>query len=468
MTSTTNRETDRQYLQKYLETFRKKCDFKGESLGLPQPLSREDCIVLFDSLSDDQKDRMAKRSGRTAEEFRKLLQEGDLGLSDPKYADVNVEEKAFHIAADLLIEDIEKAAKIIGLEDGIERVFGLFPTGKFNAMCIKPPGDRGYIIAVNYGTFLFLGSIGVLFNRFWDKWSEEEHSNVWDAIDNYTNDYNPKLRRWERLSVWDVFVDDNKVTPIIKNCLDQQTNRLFVAMILSYFFLTFSECTPADVAFPNLMQEEKLDSWSSTGGLGTRLTNVILSFILSHEYAHTTLLVAHTLEEIAKKETENQLNERSGIVGKWMEESFADDLGFDLSCYAEAIRFADGDVNAITKDHFSSALMPAFLGACAFMSCGKMLNDCISSIKKSKVHVSTSHPATYVRQIHLEARLMGFTDRIWEDSDHRIFRAVRAPAVVFDRFINTLWNLNKETITAALLRKEEHLGSVSHRDISVD
>jgi hypothetical protein len=447
MTST-NKELNREYLQNCLAELRERAKFEWK-IRWPEPLSKEECLARFDALSDGQKTIMARRLRKTIEEYRKLLQESDLENSDVKYINLDLEERAFHIIGDELFESIGKTYKILHHDDGIERVFGLLPIGQFNAASIKPRENRGYIIAVNYGTFHFLGSLNILFNKFWDNFSEGEGQKlIYTILDNYVDDENPSLDRWERESVWDAFTNHRTITSIIKNCLDQHANDVFSCMMLQYMFVTFPQ-----FGFPNLptgfTQEEELAIWSNRGGLGARLMYDMLSFIISHEYMHRSHRLASVHKEEAKEETEIQLGRRSWKrLRSWREEDLADKYGFNLSYYATAIKCAHGDQNSINGDHRLEALMRAFLGACAFMSCGKLFNNCMSSVN---IPIGTSHPPFDVRQGSLEHALRWHTSSAGKDAD-RIFRGMRSTAVIFERFISILWHLNKEKIISALLR----------------
>ena len=445
-------------------------------LSLNPHVSKEDPVIQFNKLSDMQKATMAKRSGMTIDECRRWLEEGFMQLNDASYSNVDLAERKFHIIGDTIFQDTIEAARTIGdgdagPDDGLERVFGLLPLGELNAISYFCAG-RGYIIAVNYLFFLFLTSLSVLVNKFWEKFlTTQSHRVVIDAIENYMGDYNPRVNRWERRSIWDAFDTDAQVNTAVESCIDQKMHSLFIFTMLQYAFTTLPDCDLQKVAL-DFTEDDKLDYLISQGGLGGILMADILSFILCHEYAHGSRWLASVREEADRDvreeadrdrktfnlsdEDEQSMMERFERMiqaREHLDESLADSMGFDL-CFLTIARRYSRSGRRIANDALE-ALERAFFAASAHMSCGKLLSAFMSAIDQSAIDqpLKRTHPPFWVRQQALEAKMLmmiGDPSKPQTMEEDRIFRLTRSRAVLFERFVDVLWKSNKNRITSGL------------------
>lgn len=415
-----NKKATRQKLQEYLEGLKKAYGFSGQAFQLPDLETEEYYIALFDSLSEQQKIGFAKKFGITPDEYRKNLQGNSL-IDDQKYSKISSSERVFYITVDLLMEDIEKAAKNWKLQAGKELIFGLLPTGEFNAVAIIPPNISGYIIAINYGTFLFLFYVGILFTRFLDK------------LYNGDKEYN----------------ENNSISQkTIEDCIDQRTNILFVDLILSYVHETFPGFTFSDT---ELVKDTLFDGGTVPAG---RFMDTALSFILSHEYVHTCPIITSTIEKSREPNKKDMQSDK--VVRNATEEFVADALGLRMSYYATTLRLAQGDISNVRSEnlnnHLFASLVQAFLGAYSVLSCERVLSECVYSINGLKEFASTTHPPADMRIENLKQMLKQITDETSETSkdSNSIYNKVLQNVEIFDRFIDTLWKLKKERIILAL------------------
>jgi len=163
-----NQETNAQFLWNHLEERRKGYSYAGVAFDLPEGKlnTAKKIIMWYDSLNNNVKRSIAKRFGLSPEEYKALITKGQELYYDPRYSKVSSGEKIFYITVDILFKDIIKAAAELGLESKYDFVFGLFPIRKLNAEAFKAPDNRGYVIAINTGTFMFLHLLGMIFGSF--------------------------------------------------------------------------------------------------------------------------------------------------------------------------------------------------------------------------------------------------------------------------------------------------------------
>jgi hypothetical protein len=412
-----NQETNTQFLRNYLEELRKAYGYHGLAFELPENKLNiaMKIIAEFDSLDSDLRIKIARRFGTSPDGYKKLLFQAENIFYDPKYANVSQGEKSFYITVDILFKDIFNAAAELGLEAKTDIVFGLLPVRQTNAEARKVD-NRGYIILINTGTFIFLQSMGIIFSRFTD--------NFLKVIDVAEVEINESiLERW------------------VLESANEKINDLFVDVLVSYAYSTYQ-----NIGIPTLSRTyySRDDANEDISGHVTTFEDLMLEFILCHEYIHTCSLVDEPLQFETEKEKMNWY---------WSSEFSADVLGLYLSFRAKDHRQANGlvpgmDIYTISK---------SFLGAYCLMSCLEVLDRC-SSLLCQKGWItnypqqSPTHPPTHARKDHLVSSLTRLLSRIGLPQgglDMALY-----PAKAYEILINTLWETNKTRAITAILTAE--------------
>lgn len=417
MTSADQRANNSEYLREYLDQIRKAYGFTGDILGLPE-VSSDSARSFLNSLDPRHLAKLAEDIGFTGDEYTRLFEE-KWEFDDPLYANISPAERMDYITIDYLLRDIVEAAKYMHLESDNDFVFGLLPTGEINAVSIKVPENKGYVIAVNYGTFFFLFSIGMLFNKFFKKYSIESKDLDWST-------------------------DENLLDSVTEKCLDMQTNSQFVDVFVSYFYRKVPIFT-----FDPPHIDEIIESSTGTNNLDERLKYGMLQFILAHEYGHICS------RRLMNKTQDMQISDfrLQRIIRNWEDEFDADAKGFIiLQTVATVDFFKKYRVNHPSIVFLS--LVKSFLEAYSFMSCVEVLEKCVNSFS-GKLESESSHPPADLRKENLKKVLEGLVlishaKRL--DNPKQVLFKTLSTAEIFERFINTLWRFNSDKIIQ-ILRK---------------
>ena len=300
-------------------------------------------------------------------------------------------------------------------------------------MAIKAPNDKGYVIAVNFGTFLFLHCIGMLFNRFLNKYSKEcpEEAQKFD-------------------------VEDSLLIGSIKKCIDEKTSNLFCDLIISSILYN----DPRFI-FTSPTTEELLYSVSGLG-FERDFLNLTLTFIISHEYAHFCL-PDHNLITVNEKIQDNNFVKN---IRSWQNEFDADLKGLLISmAVSDLFLFKNFKVTNLDDVKFLS-LFKSFSGAYYFMSCVEVLekshyylekcsyliNDKIDEFNSPYIQdllTKSSHPSAFLRKKYLEKALKLEVNRVWGDSS-QYFSKIFQTVSLFEKYVDILWKDNEIRIKQIL------------------
>jgi hypothetical protein len=393
--------------------------------------SPQEILEMFDSLDDQRKQEYASLFGRTPDEFRATIEEEwEQGvkdfLGDIKHPYATQYEAYFYRIIDPIIEDIKVAAKSLDLESEDNFIIGLLPTREINAVAIKAPNNIGSIIGINFGTMLFLSNVGKLFNKFYVK------------LRNYLKNPNVHVEN----DLVEKYIQES-----IPKCIDESTNQLFIDLVVSYFLAglpTFSITRPS-------MQESLFDP--SEGSYGNEFTDLVIPFILCHEYAHFCIrakdvddFLTRYYQSLDPSEQEDAAYELSR---ESVEEIMADKLGFDLLIEVALIYYGMPEPNS---DLLIAALGRAYSGMNTCLCCLEILEKAQLVIFDKGHNQNDPHLPAQTRRESLARRTLG---------ELRVkgypISSIALHGRIFESFINTLWENNKDKIKEVFVNGKQRL-----------
>jgi hypothetical protein len=335
-------------------------------------------------------------------------------------------EGYFYRIIDPIVEHIKVAAEKLDLEADDNFIIGLLPTREINAIAIKAPNNIGYIIGINFGTMLFLSNVGELFNKFFVK------------LRNYMK--NPNVH------VDNDFVEEY-IQESIPKCIDERTNPLFIDLVVSYFLTGLP--TPS-IMRPS-MQESLFDP--SKGSYSDEFTELVIPFILCHEYAHFCVRSEdvddfltryyQSLDPSEQEDTAFELSRES------VEEIMADKIGFDLLMEVALIHFGMPEDNSKS---LIAALARAYSGMNTCLCCLEILEEAQLVIFDHGHDENDPHLPAQTRRESLARRTLGEL----REKGYPI-SSITLHGRIFESFINTLWENNKDKIKEVYLHRKQGL-----------